>query len=190
MERRVSAVEREDPAVGDERLHELYRRNVDAVFGYVARRVGRDLAADLTAETFRIAVEQVDRFDPRRGVERAWLFGIATNLLRRHWRTEARRLRALSRQGAQRAVPGDPLMRVDERLDAESATALVIAAAAKLAPEDRDLLVLVAWEGWRYRDVAEALDIPIGTVRSRLNRIRGELRAELEHAKERHLEDG
>jgi hypothetical protein len=51
-------------------------------------------------------------FDPTRGSERAWLFGIATNLLRRHWRTEQRRLRAWRRASALERVPGDPLLEV------------------------------------------------------------------------------
>src|SRR6478736_2241220 len=59
---------------------------------YASRRVGPNLARDVVAETFRLAFEQYDHFDGTRGTERMWLFGITTNLIRRHWRAEERRL--------------------------------------------------------------------------------------------------
>lgn len=77
---------------------------------HVARRVGRDLAADVVAEAFRIAIEDLDHYDDARGSERAWLFGIATNLVRRHWRTETGRLAAMGRYGATQVPAGDPLL--------------------------------------------------------------------------------
>jgi RNA polymerase sigma factor (sigma-70 family) len=150
----------------------LYAAHVDAVFAYVARRIGRELAADVTAEAFRVAIEHLGRYDAARGSERAWLYGIATNLLRRHWRTEERRLRAMGRHVAAEVPGGDPLLQVAERLDATVEVARVMAAVADLTIEDRDLLVLVAWERCSYDEVARALGIPTGTVRSRLHRIR------------------
>ncbi|MFT3852281.1 MAG: RNA polymerase sigma factor [Ilumatobacteraceae bacterium] len=150
-----------------------YRANVDSVYGYVARRVGEQLATDLVAETFRIALEQRERFDPDRGSERAWLLGIATNLVRRHWRTETRRLRAWSRYAVAADVPGtDPLLAVDARVDATVEVAALFDAVAALPADDRDLLILVAWEGCSYRDAAEIAGVPTGTIRSRLHRIR------------------
>jgi Sigma-70 region 2 len=72
-------------------------RSTPGIFAYLARRVGRTLSEDLLAETFRVAMESYSAFDQRRGSEKMWLYGIATNLLRRHWRTEQRRLLALTR---------------------------------------------------------------------------------------------
>ena len=66
----------------------MYDDCAASLFAYLARRVGRELAEDLLAETFRAAIESYSKFDSTRGSEKAWLFGIATNLLRRHWRTE------------------------------------------------------------------------------------------------------
>lgn len=160
----------------DPRVASLYTLHVDALHAYVARRVGRDLAADVVAEAFRIAIEDLDHYDTARGSQQAWLFGIATNLLRRHWRTEARRLAAMSRYGTTRVPDGDPLLRIDEQTDANADLGRVLAAMAELDVEDRDLLVLIAWEGCSYRDAAYALGIPLGTIRSRLHRIRRTLR--------------
>jgi RNA polymerase sigma-70 factor (ECF subfamily) len=165
-------------SAGDAAL--LYEEHVDAVHTYVARRLGRDLAADVTAETFRIAIDQRQSFEPARGSARAWLFGIATNLIRRHWRTEERRLRAMAR-----SVPrgdhsgdqaGDSIDRVAERVDAGSDARAVLAAVAALETADRELLVLIVWEELRHDEVAQVLGIPTGTVRSRLHRIRRQLR--------------
>lgn len=153
-----------------------FDRHVDTIHRYVARRAGDEVAREVTAETFRVALEQVGRFDPVRGGERAWLYGIATNLLRRHWRAEQRRLRAHLRHAALQPVAGDPLLGADARLDAEREIEQVMTAVAHLDPEDRDLLVLIVWEGCTSAEVAGALNIPAGTVRSRLKRIRLHLR--------------
>jgi RNA polymerase sigma-70 factor (ECF subfamily) len=161
------------------RLAQLYDAHVDAVYAYLARRVGADLALDVLADVFEVAVARLDRFDPGRGSERAWLFGIATNLLRRHWRSEQRRLRAWRRASARESVPGDPLLDVAGRLDAAIDAAVVMAEIGELQPEDRDLLLLIAWEECSYAECAEILDIPVGTVRSRLHRIRRQLRVAL-----------
>ena len=173
-----------DPAVGDAAV--LYEEHVGAIHAYVARRVGRELAADVTAETFRIAIDQRHSFDPERGSARAWLFGIATNLIRRHWRTEERRLRAMARSvshGDQSSdQTSDPIDRVAERVDAGSDARAVVAAVAALESADRELLVLIVWEELRHDEVAQVLGIPIGTVRSRLHRIRRQLRKSMSEA--------
>ena len=97
-----------------------FDRHFDTIHGYVSRRAGDEVAREVTATTFRIALEQFGRFDPSLGGERAWLYGIASNLLRRHWRDEKRRLRAHLRHAT--GVGGqtvDPLLLVDARVDAE-----------------------------------------------------------------------
>ena len=156
-----------------------FDRHVDTIHRYVARRAGDEVARELTAETFRVALEDFDRYDPTRGGERPWLYGIATNLLRHHWRNEQRRLRAhLRHAGVTDAVAGDPLVGVDSRIDAQRRLELVVDLIEQLDPDDRDLLVLVALEGCTSAEAAQALDIPAGTVRSRLNRIRTQLRTQ------------
>lgn len=152
--------------------------HLTTIHRYVARRIGEHEAWDVTAETFKIALERFDEFDARRGHERAWLYGIASNLLRRHWRTEERRLRARARSAGTEVVAGDPLLAVDARVDAEREIDQVITAIGALDVDDRELLVLVVWERLSSADAARALGIPAGTVRSRLNRIRTQLRHE------------
>jgi RNA polymerase sigma-70 factor (ECF subfamily) len=104
------SVDRSEVTIDRARLARLYDDHVDAVYAYLARRVGADVALDVLADVFEAAFAQLDRFDPARGSERAWLFGIATNLLRRHWRTEQRRLLAWRRASVREIVPGDPLL--------------------------------------------------------------------------------
>lgn len=155
-----------------------YDEHVDSVFGYVARRIGPEPAADVVADVFRIAIERFASFDPARASERAWLFGIATNLIRRHWRWEERSLRAIARAvSRERVAVGETTGGVDDRLDAARRLDRLIEAVIHLPPDDRDLLVLVAWEGCSHAEVAGALNIPVGTVRSRLHRIRRQLAA-------------
>ena len=161
-------------------LSGMYDEHVDAVYGYVARRLGDDVARDVIADVFEVAATRLDQFDSARGSPRAWLFGIATNLIRHHWRTEQRRLRAWARVGGREVALGDPLIDVDVRLDAVADAALVMVAIGELDAEDRDLLLLIVWENCSYSECSEILGVPVGTVRSRLHRVRRQLRTALE----------
>lgn len=175
----ASASDEEDRLLGRQRARRLYVDHVDAVFAYAARRVGADLAADVTSDMFRIALEQQARFEAQRGSELGWLYGIATNLLRRHWRTEARRLRAIARHAHGEEALIDPLLGVEDRITAADDATRLMNAVAALAPVDRDLLILATWQAASRQDIAESLGIPAGTVRSRLHRIRRELRTHM-----------
>ena len=161
-------------------FHQMYADHAGVLFGYFARRVGPDLAEDLLAETFHVAIESFASFDARRGGERAWLFGIGSNLLRHHWRTEQRRLRALARDAARPPTNIDPLLAVGdhvaERLDAVEAADRVIDALAGLSPDDRTLLFLSGWERMNSSEIGAAIGQPAATVRSRLRRLRRQLR--------------
>ncbi|MCW2960619.1 MAG: polymerase subunit sigma-70 [Thermoleophilia bacterium] len=149
----------------------LVERHNRVLFGYLARRVGRDIAEDVVSETFTRAFAQRDRFDQQRDDARPWLFGIATNLLRNHHRSEGRQLRAYSRHGVQDRSHDDDAA-VDARLDADAQSAELASALQRLKPGDREVLQMFAWNDMSYEDIAEALGIPVGTVRSRLNRAR------------------
>jgi RNA polymerase sigma factor (sigma-70 family) len=150
-------------------FEELFEEHFDAIYGYLARRVGPDLARDLAAETFTRGYAGRKRFNPRRGEPRAWLFGIANNLLRHHYRDEERRLAAFARVGVPREEAA-----FDEPPVAE--------ALAVLSREERDVLLLFAWAELSYEQIAEALALPVGTVRSRLNRARTHMREQLTQA--------
>ena len=156
---------------------EVFDAHFDVVHGYLRRRVG-DAAEDLAAETFTRAFAAYRSFDAARE-PRPWLLGIATNVVHGHRRAEARRLRAYAREAGRAAPPpGD-----DDfagRVDASRAAPRAAAAIAKLKPADRDALLLVAWGELSYEEAADALGVPVGTVRSRLHRARAAVRAHLE----------
>lgn len=168
-----------EPAlIGAATFSEVFDRYFDLVHGYLRRRVG-DAAEDLAAETFSRALAAFERYDAGRGDVRAWLLGIATNVVHGHRRAEARRLRAYAREAGRQVPPGDGVD-VGARLDAGAAARRAATAIAHLPSGDRDVLLLVAWGELSYEEVAVALAIPVGTVRSRLNRARTVVRAHLE----------
>jgi RNA polymerase sigma factor (sigma-70 family) len=164
-----------EPAVEFGRLFDAYARPLHR---YLSRRVGAENAHDLVSETFLVALNQRHSYDPRRGVVRSWLYGIATNLLRRQVRQEVRALRAAARSvGRAPADEASHEARVADRLDAATMAAHLADALAELSDGDRDVLLLTSWAGLDSTEVADALDIPVGTVRSRLHRVRKWLRA-------------
>lgn len=156
----------------------IFDRHFDAIHRYLSRRVGESIADDLAAQTFTEAFAHRERYDVDRPDSRPWLYGIASNLLRRHHRTEVRQLRAYARSGIDPVIDPD-LEAVAERLDADSAGPSIAAALATLNHGDREVLLLYAWADLSYLDISHALDIPIGTVRSRLNRARRVMRKQL-----------
>ena len=101
-----------------------------------------------------------------------WLYGVATNVCRNLTRSRRRRLRALSALPRPGAEP-DHAERVSDRSTARMQAVLV--AIDALPPHEREVLGLVAWSGLTYEQAAAALDVPVGTVRSRLSRARARL---------------
>jgi RNA polymerase sigma-70 factor, ECF subfamily len=162
-------------AVGE--FAELYEQHFADIHRYIAGRLGRDVADDIAADTFVIAMRKRDSFDAGRGPVRAWLFGIATNLVAQHQRKERRRYHALARAGARELADGREA-RVSW-LAAEGMQPRLARALARLSQEERDVLMLVALADLSYEEVSEALKIPSGTVGSRLNRGRKKIRAAL-----------
>jgi len=143
---------------------------------YLARRLGASAADDLAAETFAVAFRSWDRLDPERPV-RPWLYGIAANLVRHHWRKERRMLRAYARTGV------DPVFADEdeavERADAEGRQRELATALAELRRDEREALLLHAWAELSDSEIADALGLPVGTVKSRLSRAREKLRNQL-----------
>lgn len=160
---------------GGAALTKLYDAHVRDLHRYLARRLNPVVADDLVAETFLAAWEQRARYDPERGTARAWLFGIATNMLRRHARTEANTLKAMAKDAGRGTVPPDEEASV-ARVDASRAARALAKRLAALRPEERDVLLLVAWAHLRPVEIATALDLDVQTVRTRLHRARTKLR--------------
>ncbi|MER5596659.1 RNA polymerase sigma factor [Streptomyces sp. NPDC002265] len=157
---------------------ELFHRYAAVIHRYAARRLGEDAAEDITAETFLAAFRARGRYDLSRASARPWLYGIAANLIGKQRRTEVQALRALARTGHD-PVADSWTDRSDSRVTAEAAQARLAGALAGLSRGDRDVLLLIAWADLGYQEVAEALSIPVGTVRSRLNRARRKVRLAL-----------
>lgn len=158
----------------------IFDRHYDAVHAYLQRRIGRDFADELSAEAFLIAFDTRARYDLARPDARPWLFGIATNLLHRHRRHELRQWRAYARSAVDPVL--DPFDGVDARIDASSRSRELVDSLAGVPAEELDVLLLFAWADFSYAEIGEALDVPVGTVRSRLSRARSRIRAALEGA--------
>jgi RNA polymerase sigma factor (sigma-70 family) len=163
-----------EPAV----FAQLYDRHAPELHRFTARRVGSQVAEDLVAETFLAAFRRRDSYDPSQPDARPWLYGIATNLIGHHRRSEMRMLRAYVRTPAPEPE-ADATASIDERLTATAAQPAIAAALAELPSQYRDVLLLVAWTDFSYEQVAAALGLPLGTVRSRLNRARQQVCAAL-----------
>jgi RNA polymerase sigma factor (sigma-70 family) len=155
----------------------IFDRHFDAVHAYLQRRIGRDLADELAAETFLIAFDSRARYDVSRPDARPWLFGIATNLLHRHHRHELRELRAYARSASDPIL--DAFDGIEARIDASSVRRQLVDALTQIPPEERDALLLLAWADFSYTEIGQALEIPTGTVRSRLSRARSRISAAL-----------
>jgi RNA polymerase sigma-70 factor (ECF subfamily) len=180
----MASVERPDLTGADAGalLERLYDEHARGLHRYLARRLDPASADDLVAETFLQAWEQRERYEPERATVRAWMYGIATNLLRRHARSEVRGLRATAREvGRAHVADGTDTVAV-ARADASVSARKLGSALAELRQEERDVLLLVAWAGLRPAEVADALGIEAGTVRSRLHRARSALRTHLEQS--------
>jgi RNA polymerase sigma factor (sigma-70 family) len=159
----------------------LFDRHFGAVYGFCARRVGRDLAEDLAGETFRRAFEARDSYDVAQPNALPWLYGIARNLVRDAVRSRAAEDRAYARlqalAGTASPSEEDPTARCAEAHADLTRLAELLVTERR---EDMDALLLHVWEGLSYLEVATALGVPVGTVRSRLSRLRQRLEAALD----------
>jgi RNA polymerase sigma factor (sigma-70 family) len=142
----------------------IFDRHFDAVYGYTARRLGRDLGEEVAAETFARAFDLRGRYDLSYPDSRPWLFGIASNILRRHWRSERRRLEAHAELASQASL--------EHQGPAEVVSHELASAIQKLPHRQREALLLYALGELSYEEISRAVGAPIGTVRSRLARAR------------------
>jgi len=156
----------------------VFERHWDSVFRFVEGRLGLNAAQDLASEVFRIAFQRRMSYEIVEGTScLPWLYGIATNLVLKERRSFARHLAAVARFS--RITPqgvGDHAAHVAASVDSEQIWTQVQAALNTIDEMSREMLLLVAWEGLSYQQVADVFDIPLGTVRSRLYRARAQLR--------------
>ena len=165
------------PVVGLADFEQCFEVNFSVVHGFLARRVGAPLADDLAAEAFATAFRRRRSFNPAQPA-RAWLLGIANNLVREHWRAEQRLLSISSRLEAETGSVGRE-QGPEEQVAGSAIAPRVAQALASLPVAQRDVLLLHAWGGLSQQEIAVALGLPAATVRSRLGRARGVLRSQL-----------
>jgi RNA polymerase sigma factor (sigma-70 family) len=154
-------------------FEDAFEAEFSSLHRYLARRLGASTADELAAETFTVAFRNWDRLDPGRPV-RPWLYGIAANLVRHHWRKEQRMLRAYARTGVDPVVADEQA--AVERVDAQALQRELAEALAALRPAEREILLLHAWAELSDAEIADAIGLPVGTVKSRLSRTRERLR--------------
>jgi len=158
----------------------LFERHANAIYNYCFRRVGDwSTAEDLLSVVFLEAWRRRTKDLPPEKVL-PWLYGIATNVVRNQRRSQRRYAAVLKRVPAARPER-DFAERADTRLDDERQMQHVLALVRRLPKQEQDVFALCGWSELSYEDAAIALDVPVGTVRSRLSRARARLR-ELEPA--------
>ncbi|GAA1145542.1 sigma-70 family RNA polymerase sigma factor [Microbacterium oxydans] len=155
---------------------ELFDRHARAVNAFATYRIGGHAAEDVLSETFLVAFRRRADFDTDVESAAPWLLGIASRLIRRHRAVEAKHWRSFAASVSQQdhsSLGGldDAMSRVDAEREVQSLKTRI----AALAPKDRETLLLYAWQGLTYEEIAVALAVPVGTVRSRLNRVRTRL---------------
>jgi len=155
---------------------ELFDRHARALGGYAARRLGPDAGQDILSETFLVAFARRESFDTAWESALPWLYGIASRLIRKHRSTEAKHLRSSAEFAVrEELVSQGDLDATIARLDAELSTKELAPRIASLPAKERETLLLHAWGDLTYEEIAVALGVPVGTVRSRLNRVRTKL---------------
>ena len=151
----------------DAEFQAAFEQHKDAVYRFAWRMSASPAAAeDITQDVFVALMRHPDRFAPARGTLRAFLLGIARNLTLKQWRAE------------HRFEPLDEDAFVAEPLDLERGDIgeIVGRAVRALVPLQREVVILVEYEGLTLAEVARAVDADVGTIKSRLHRARENLR--------------
>ncbi|WP_030906053.1 RNA polymerase sigma factor [Streptosporangium amethystogenes] len=176
-------VESDDATLIERSLNEpesfavLFDRHAPLLHRYVTRRLGPGEAEDVVADTFLAAFQRRGDYDRGRPDARPWLYGIASNVIGKRRRTERSLYQAYIRSGVHPAeIPG---VQVEDGVNTLAVNRPLARALLGLKRADRDVLLLVAWAELSYQEVADALAIPLGTVASRLNRARTQIRQAL-----------
>jgi RNA polymerase sigma factor (sigma-70 family) len=155
---------------------QIFDEHARAVYRYAVRVTGDWAEAeDVVSLTYLEAWRLRKRLRPDAGSVRPWLLGIATNVLRNTRRAARRHQKAMTRLPPRRVVPDFADELVGRMADTELLAAARVAL-TRLRPAEREVLALCVWAALEHAEVAEALGVPVGTVRSRLSRARRRLR--------------
>ena len=151
----------------------LFQRHADRIHRYALRRTADpDTAEDVTAVVFLEAWRRRDSVELLQPSALPWLYGVAGNVVNRWRRSRRRHEGALQRMAG--LPPRTPEL-VEVQAEAAAASATVLDQISRLPKRDREVLVLSAWEGLSQAEIAVALDITVGAVKSRLTRARARL---------------
>lgn len=154
----------------------LYHDNYQTLLAYARRRVDEQTADEVVADTFLVAWRRRD--DIPAGFERPWLYGVARNTIR----TAAR---AAARRGALNGrLHGDvpPESRADDRYEVSDRADALVPALQSLREEDREVLMLMAWEGLSHAEIGQVLGVSPNAVAIRVHRARKRLSDRLDEA--------
>ncbi|MGR6914650.1 RNA polymerase sigma factor [[Actinomadura] parvosata] len=166
-----------DIATDPDAFEAFYRRHVDAITSFLARRVpDPHTVADLVAEVFLAVLDSAHTYRPGRGSEIAWLYGVARNTLSAERRRAFKETRLAGKVGGRRPLDSDDLAELEARIDAESLARRALKAMAGLPDGDRAMLELVVIDELTVSEAAAALGIRQGAARARLHRARRTLR--------------
>jgi RNA polymerase sigma-70 factor (ECF subfamily) len=163
-----------EEAAWEEMVRQYSRRIYNLAYRFTGNRAA---AEDLTQEVFLRLYRTLEQYDPREGDLSSWLMRVARNLIIDDYRRRAR----TPAQNGEDLAEHEYHLRADEREDPHALveqrelSEQIHAALAKLSPELRACVILRDLEGLSYQEIAEALQIPEGTVKSRINRGRLEL---------------
>ncbi|HSB17988.1 MAG TPA: RNA polymerase sigma factor [Bryobacteraceae bacterium] len=147
-------------------LQSVFEGNRDAVFGFAWRMTGSpETAEDIAQDCFLQLLKSPGHYDGMRGPIRPWLLGVARNLILKRWREEGR-WTALDEEELA-VVPTSNDCRVDEK---------VAHAVQSLPPLQREVLILIEYEGLTLEEAGRAVGAEVGAVKARLHRARNNLR--------------
>lgn len=169
-------------SIGDPKVFgEIFDRHFDVIASFCVRRLGRTQGEDVAGDVFWWAFEHRHRFNCEHQSARPWLFGVAANLVRRQLRSTGRQEAAYDRLQVRESVERtDVASRVSVAVDAQRDLSDVLSVLRSQPTDEVETLLLYAWEQLSYAETAEALSIPVGTVRSRIHRVRQSLVEALE----------
>jgi RNA polymerase sigma-70 factor (ECF subfamily) len=160
-----------EPDEGADPLERVFRSTFRRVMAYCLRRTTETAAADAVAEVYVVAWRRRRRLPSDEEETVLWLIGIARRVLANQARAQRRRARLLLRVAAQ----ADPSPRPDQYEEGDD----IASAMAELSAADQELLRLAYWDDLSRREIATVLDVPVGTVDTRLHRARERLRQRL-----------
>jgi RNA polymerase sigma-70 factor (ECF subfamily) len=151
-------------------LQTIFEAHKDAVYGFAWRMTGSPATAeDIAQDCFLQLLKSPERYDDSRGPIRAWLLGVARNLILKRWRAE------------ERWTSLDEETLGAESLHGDCSVELAVAQSVQsLSPLQREVLILIEYEGLTLEEAARAVEAEVGTVKARLHRARNNLRRMLE----------